>query len=54
MNHQILKMGLGFQVPSEIDTFVKHEILDEFGRTYPKWIQECYLHRISENADGQA
>src|SRR5215207_11462395 len=36
------------EVPSEIDTFVKHEILDEFGRTYPKWIQECYLHRIRE------
>ncbi len=42
------------EVPSEIDAFVKREILDEFGRTYPKWIQECYLHRISENADGQA
>jgi hypothetical protein len=36
------------EVPSEIDTFVKREILDEFGRTYPKWIQECYLHRMRE------
>jgi hypothetical protein len=36
------------EVPSEIDAFVKREILDEFGRTYPKWIQECYLLRIRE------
>ena len=36
------------EVPSEIDTFAKREILVEYGRTYPKWIQDCYLHRMRE------
>jgi hypothetical protein len=28
--------------------FVKFEILDQFGRSYDKWIQDCYLHRMRE------
>jgi hypothetical protein len=27
---------------------LKFEILDEFGRSYDKWIQDCYLHRMRE------
>jgi hypothetical protein len=36
------------EVPSEIDAFTKNEILDEYGRTYQNWIQQCYLHRMRE------
>jgi hypothetical protein len=36
------------EVPSEIDAFTKFEILDEYGRTYKSWIQQCYLHRMRE------
>ena len=28
--------------------FVKHEILDEYGMTYPKWIQRCYIERMKQ------
>jgi hypothetical protein len=27
---------------------IKFEILDEYGRTYKSWIQQCYLHRMRE------
>jgi hypothetical protein len=36
------------EVPTEIDSFTKFEILDEYGRTYKSWIQQCYLHRMKE------
>ncbi len=36
------------EVPTEIDSFTKFEILDEYGRTYKSWIQQCYLHRMRE------
>jgi hypothetical protein len=36
------------EVPSEIDAFTKNEILDEYGRDYKSWIQQCYLHRMGE------
>jgi hypothetical protein len=35
-------------IPTEIDSFTKSEIINEYGRTYTKWIQECYLHRLRE------
>jgi hypothetical protein len=35
-------------IPTEIDSFTKSEIINEYGRTYTKWIQECYLHRLKE------
>jgi hypothetical protein len=35
-------------VPTEIDSFTKFEILDEYGRTYKSRIQQCYLHRMKE------
>ena len=36
------------EVPTERDEFTKFEILDEYGRTYKSWIQQCYLHRMRE------
>ena len=36
------------EVPTEIDEFTKFEILDQYGRTYKNWIQQCYLHRMRE------
>jgi len=36
------------EVPTEIDSFTKFEILDKYGRTYQSWIQEYYLHRMKE------
>jgi hypothetical protein len=36
------------EVSTEIDAFTKNEILDEYGRTYQSWIQQCYLHRMKE------
>jgi hypothetical protein len=35
-------------IPTEIDSFTKSEIINEYGRTYTKWIQECYLLRLRE------
>jgi hypothetical protein len=36
------------EVSSELDQFVKFEILDGFDLTYPKWIQKCYIERMRQ------
>jgi hypothetical protein len=41
-------ISVEIEVPTEIDSFTKFEILDEYGRTYKSWIQQCYLHRMRE------
>jgi hypothetical protein len=41
-------ISVEIEVPTEIDEFTKFEILDEYGRTYKSWIQQCYLHRMKE------
>jgi hypothetical protein len=41
-------ISVEIEVPTEIDEFTKFEILDEYGRTYKSWIQQCYLHRMRE------
>jgi hypothetical protein len=44
----VIVIPVEIEVPSEIDAFTKNEILDEYGRTYQSWIQQCYLHRMRE------
>jgi hypothetical protein len=36
------------EVPDELDSFVKNEILDGWELTYPKWIQRCYIQRMAQ------
>jgi hypothetical protein len=44
----VMVIPIEIEVPTEIDSFTKTEILDEYGRTYKNWIQQCYLHRMRE------
>jgi hypothetical protein len=46
--YKIVAVPIELEVSGELDSFVKHEILDEFGMTYPKWIQQCYLERMQQ------
>jgi hypothetical protein len=36
------------EISSELDQFVKFEILDEYEMTYPQWIQKCYVERMRQ------
>jgi hypothetical protein len=45
---EVTVVPVEIEVPWALDQFVKFEILDEFGRSYGKWIQQCYLHRMRE------
>jgi len=36
------------EVSSELDEFVRFEILDEWDMTYPAWITKCYVERIKQ------
>jgi hypothetical protein len=42
--YKIVAVPIELEVSGELDSFVKHEILDEFGMTYPKWIRHSMLH----------
>jgi hypothetical protein len=44
----VIRVG-EIEVPDELHSFVKNEILDgEWGLTYPKWIQRCYIQRMAQ------
>jgi hypothetical protein len=45
---EVTVVPVEIEVPWALDQFVKGEILDQFGRSYDNWIQECYLHRMKE------
>jgi hypothetical protein len=44
----VIAIPVELEVSYELDSFVKHEILDEYGMTYPRWIQRCYLERMRQ------
>jgi hypothetical protein len=44
----VVVIPIEIEVPTELDSFTKFEILDEYSRTYKSWIQQCYLHRMKE------
>jgi hypothetical protein len=46
--YKVVAVPIELEVSGELDSFVKHEILDEYGMTYPKWIQQCYLERMQQ------
>jgi hypothetical protein len=46
--YKVVAVPIELEVSGELDSFVKHEILDEFGMTYPKWIQQCYIERMQQ------
>jgi hypothetical protein len=46
--YKVVAVPIELEVSGELDSFVKHEILDEYGMTYPKWIQLCYLKRMQQ------
>jgi hypothetical protein len=51
---KIVAVPIELEVSSELDSFVKHEILDEYGTTYPKWIQQCYIERMQQTLSDPA
>ena len=36
------------EISSELDQFVRHEILDKWDMTYPRWIEKCYVKRMEK------
>jgi hypothetical protein len=34
------------EVSGEVDEFIKCEIRDQYGMTYPTWIQQCFNERM--------
>ena len=48
-NNTVVVIPVEIEVSYELDSFVKHEILDKYGgRSYTDWIQECYIHRMRQ------
>jgi hypothetical protein len=44
----VIRVG-EIEVPDELHSFVQAEILDgEWGLTYPRWIQQCYIERMKQ------
>jgi hypothetical protein len=44
----VIRVG-EIEVPVELHSFVQSEILDgEWGLTYPRWIQHCYIQRMKQ------
>jgi hypothetical protein len=46
--YKVVAVPVEIEVSDELDSFVKHEILDEYRMTYPRWIQQCYLERMKQ------